>query len=309
MAPVYRDHENALRQRLAEACQRVSELESRVTPTFWRVQAPEALRALSGLRAAAFESSLSVPERIEASGRYLERLGAMVASAADDRARWRKPPDSCPRIQPDDPTYPIGELFGASPRLSEDALTALRSRVGSIVRRLAGAHALEAFGRRGVLASFALEGAPLMLAASYGDRGGWSAAGATEVVITLRTSVAAGAGAIRLRPRGGLLHAMPFVIQRGKSGTGDPEFDGWFEVDAEPGAARLALTFEVRAALCVVARDDAPTLLVDDGVAELRWRFEPSHATVGAAVEALRGIRAAPTMPMFREVSRRGGSR
>ncbi|MEZ4393101.1 MAG: hypothetical protein R3A48_18595 [Polyangiales bacterium] len=309
MSPVYRDPDLALRQRLAEARARVTELEARLTPTFWRVQPADRVRALERLRAEAFKGRSAVQELIEATARYVESLSAMVQHARDDDAHWRVPPDRCPRLQPDAPTYPLAALFGAPRRFDEAALEALRARVGSIARRLDPAFCVEDFGRGGVLAELRVDGAPFMLSAVLGDRGGWSAAGATEVAITVRTSVARGAGLLRLRPHEASMHVLSLLTGRGRAGTGDPEFDAWFEVDAEPGAARAQLTDGVRGALCLVARDDAPTLTVDEGVAELRWRFEPSHTNVRAAVDALRGIRAAPAMPLLKEPSRKGPPR
>lgn len=57
----------------------------------------------------------------------------------------------------------------------------------------------------------------------------------------------------------------------------------------------MLLSTEVRAALLTIAREDVPVLEVAAGVAALRWRFEPTEASVDAALTVLRAIRAAPS--------------
>ncbi|MFO0627258.1 MAG: hypothetical protein U0325_16735 [Polyangiales bacterium] len=308
MASVYRDPVHALRQRLDDALTRVAHLEARLTPTFWRTLAPETQRALGAAREDAFDARRALTEQAELAARYAERLDAAVREALGRSEIDLAAPDECPTPLPESPTFPLGDLFGAG-RRDEAALGVLRTRMGSIARRLDPRATLEDFGTRGVLARVRVEGAPVVLTATLGDRGAWPATGVTEVALRARTSVGPRAGVLTLGPRGDALHLLAFLTRRGGARTGDDAFDGWFDVDAEPGAARALLTGEVRAALCAVARDDAPTLQVLSGVAELRWRFEPSHATVRAAVDALRGLRAGPPMPLLREPSRRGPAR
>lgn len=308
MASVYRDPVHALRQRLDDALDRIGHLEARLTPTFWRALGADARGVLRGLRAEVCEGRHPLHERAELAGRYAERLDAALREALGRSEIELMPPDECPAPQPESPTFPLGELFGA-PRRDAAALASLRGRVGSIARRLDPGVVVEDFGTRGVLARARVEGAPVVVTATLGGGGGWTAAGADEVVLRARTSVGPRSGVLTLAPRGDALQLLSFLSRRRHACTGDDDFDGWFEVEAEPGAARALLTGEVRAALCAVARDDAPTLQVSAGVAELRWRFEPSHATVRAAVDALRGLRAAPPMPLLREPSRRGTAR
>jgi hypothetical protein len=308
MASVYRDPVHALRQRLDDALARVDHLEVRLTQTFWRSLDPELRRTLSALRVDAGEERRPLHERAELAGRYAERLDAAVRDALGRSDLDLAPPAQCPSPLPESPTSPRGDLFGAG-RRDDAALTLLRERVGSIARRLDPGAELEDFGSRGVLARILVEGAPVVLTATLGRGGAWPAAGSTEVALRARTSVGPRAGALTLAPRGDALQLLSFVTRRRHACTGDDDFDGWFEVEAEPGAGKVLLGAEVRAALCAVARDDAPTLQVAAGVAELRWRFEPSHTTVRAAVDALRGLRAAPPMPLLREPSRRGAAR
>lgn len=308
MPSVYRDPVHAQRQRLDEALARAAHLEARLTQTFWRTLSPEALLTLSALRDDLREERRPLYERAEIAGRYAERLEAAVRDALGCSDIDLAPPWECPLPQPEAPTFPLGELFGAG-RRDDAALAVLRGRVGSIARRLDPAAELEDFGTRGVLGSVRVEGAPVVLTATLGRGGAWPTAGGSEVALRARTSVGPRAGTLTLAPRGDALHLLSFLSRRRHACTGDDDFDGWFEVEAEPGAARLLLGAEVRAALCAVARDDAPTLQVSAGVAELRWRFEPSHGTVRAAVDALRGLRAAPPMPVLQEPSRRGAGR
>jgi hypothetical protein len=308
MASVYRDPVHALRQRLDDALARVGHLEVRLTQTFWRSLDPEARRTLNALRADVGEERRPLHERAELAGRYAERLDAAVRDALGRSEIDLAPPAECPAPQTDSPTFPLGKLFGAG-RRDDAALTLLRGRVVSIARRLDPVADLEDFGTRGVLARIRVEGAPVVLTATLGRGGAWPAVGSTEVALRARTSVGPRAGALTLCPRGDALQLLSFVTRRRHACTGDDDFDGWFEVEAEPGAAKVLLGAEVRAALCAVARDDAPNLQVAAGVAELRWRFEPSHATVRAAVDALRGLRAAPPMPLLQEPSRRGATR
>jgi hypothetical protein len=307
MASVYRDPVHALRQRLDDALARVAHLEARLTPTFWRSLGPEARRTLDSLRAEVAEERRPLHERAELAGRYAERLDAAVREALGCSEIDLAAPGDCPSPPPDSPAFPLGERFGLG--RDDAALALLRGRLGSIARRLDPGAQLEDFGARGVLARVRVEGAPLVLTGTLGRGGAWPGAAGTEVALRARTSVGPRAGVLTLAPRGDALQLLSLLTRRRHAGTGDDDFDGWFEVEAEPGAARALLGDDVRAALCAVARDDAPTLQVSAGVAELRWRFEPSHATVRAAVDALRGLRAAPPMPLLREPSRRGAAR
>lgn len=304
MAPVYRDHQHALRHRLAEARRCVEELEASVTPAFWRVLPRAAALEIARLRDDAADAR-GLPESIEALARYADRLGALVGDATSQLDAWNRAPETCPPPRPDEPGFPWRDLFGFRPKLPEAVTEGLHARVASITAKLDRARALGAFGRHGVIATMRVDAAPFVLTAVPKELRGWSARGLTEVSMALRTSVPRGAGRIALRPGGDDLNLLAFIARRTHVTFGDPEFDGWFAVDAEPGAANVALGPAVRASLCAVARDDAPTLEVSDGVAELRWRFEPSHGTVRAAVDALRAIRAAPPMPLLRESSRR----
>lgn len=308
MASVYRDPLHALRQRLDDALARAAHLDARLTQTFWRSLDPEARRTLSALREDLREERRPLHERAELAGRYAERLDAAVRDALGCSEVELAAPADCPAPQPESPTFPLGELFGV-PRRDDAALALLRGRVGSIARRLDPDASVEDFGTRGILARARVRGAPLVVTATLGDGRRWPTAGSDEVMLRARTSVGRRAGVLTLAPRGDALHIFSFLSRRRHACTGDDDFDGWFEVEAEPGAARALLGAEVRAALCAVARDDAPTLQVAAGVAELRWRFEPSHATVRAAVDALCGLRAAPPMPVLQEPSRRGAPR
>lgn len=304
MAPVYRDHHAALRHRLAEARRRVAELEEGVTPAFWRVLPADVSGELTRLRDAASRAP-DPAASIDALAGYAERLGATMREASAQCDAWNPVPDDCPRPTSEEPGFPWGSLAAARPALPTEVLDALRARVASITARLDPWRTLEDFGRHGVLATLRVGGAPLVLTAVPHAPRGWSARGLTEVAMRVRTSVRRGAGRVRLHPVADSFHVLTFFPRRAPMSLGDPEFDGWFSLDAEPGAGPAALSGPVRASLCAVARDDPPTLEVDGGVAELRWRFEPSHATVRAAVEALVGIRAAPPMPLLRESSQR----
>lgn len=309
MAPVYRDHQHALRQRLDDVLQRAARRVDQLTPAFWRTLSEEQRRSLHALRASAHEEARAIPERLAAAERYAASIEAALVNAVARASHEEQAPAHCPAPQPDAPTFPLGELFGAGRLRDESALAQLRARVVSICRRIDGGHTLDDFGTRGVWASLRVDQAPFAVTATLGGGPRWSAGGVTEVALRVRTSVGPRAGLLRLSPRADSLHWLAFLSRRHASPTGDDTFDGWFDIDAEPGAARAMLCPEVRAALCVVARDDAPTLEVAGGVAELRWRFEPSHGTVRAAIDALRLLRDAPPMPLLREPSRRSSSR
>ena len=115
------------------------------------------------------------------------------------------------------------------------------------------------------------------------------------------TSVSRGTAKLRLRPEGWSDALFVFAHLKRESTVGDPTFDGYFFVEADPAVVRVLLHPEVRAALLTIAREDIPVLEVGGGVATLRWRFEPTDASVEAAVTILRALRAAPpTVPLRR---------
>jgi hypothetical protein len=73
--------------------------------------------------------------------------------------------------------------------------------------------------------------------------------------------------------------------------TGNPEFDGRFVWEGEPGATSTLQHPELQRGLWVVSLDDVPTLTLDDGLASLRWTFTPTARSVGAAVAVLASVR------------------
>jgi hypothetical protein len=82
-------------------------------------------------------------------------------------------------------------------------------------------------------------------------------------------------------------------------------FDGLFTIEAVSDAWTRLLTYEVRTALLEIARCDVPTLTVAEGVATLRWSFEPEPG-FDAAVRALAALRCVPVdVDMLRQAPSR----
>ena len=142
-----------------------------------------------------------------------------------------------------------------------------------------------------VRASFEHQGAPFALALYYGSLDEVSAN--TWQVVS--TGVAIAAPRLRLAPElMGHWLLKPLRLVRDLQ-IDDANFDGIFLIDAEDvTGARSLLTHRARRALLKVAEFDIPQVVVQDGRAELRWRFEANVKAIVASVEALGAIRAAP---------------
>src|SRR5262249_21357670 len=148
-----------------------------------------------------------------------------------------------------------------------------------------------ALGRQKLRARFRAWGAPLALLAGVRvSRKGFS----PEFDLVLATSMPRGAPRLCLQPEtwgDSILNAL--YLHRGQREIDHDRMGGLFTIHAECDAGTRLLTAEVRAALIEVARCDVPTLRVEDGVATLRWSFEPEPG-FDAALRALAALRCAP---------------
>ena len=104
---------------------------------------------------------------------------------------------------------------------------------------------------------------------------------ASDILMTMSTSVRLGTPALRLRGAGLVRVSAPF---------GDPAFDDLFEVDGDD-AARALLPKPARNALVELATFDVPSLVVGRGLATLTWRFDPVPKAIDCAAHALARLR------------------
>jgi hypothetical protein len=270
----------------AEVREKVGRIERRG----WRWLPGETRSLIGSLR----ERGSQPPERLDdALGAIdaLERCRAAVddaIEAIDDPERpWNQCPPEWPVVpfpwmRAEDPA--LGSLSSAD--LAEDDRRALVARVTELARRLDAGFVSDAVHLPGARVRFRVEGAPMVLDVwSVQGAGFWSG---PRVEVGLMTTARRSAPRLVLRPE-----AAAGLGRSGRSAvTGNPEFDGRFVWEGEPGATETLRHPELQRGLRVVSLDDVPTLAVDGGLASLRWSFAPTARSVGAAVAVLLRARA-----------------
>lgn len=246
----------------------------------------EALRSRGSRPPTGLDDALAAIDALEQCRAALDD----ALAAIDDPTRpWNLPATGWPDV-----AFPwMRELDASLAGLSDadpdgEARRVLAARVLDIARRLDPAVELDAAHPAGARARFRVGGAPMVLDAWTAQGGGfWSGA---RVEVGLLTTARRSAPRLVLRPE-----AAAGLGRSGRSAvTGDPDFDGRFVWEGEPGATSTLQHPELQRGLRLVSLDDVPTLTLDDGLASLRWSFSPTVRSVGAAVAVLRWVRDRP---------------
>lgn len=292
MKGVYRDPVDAVRTRIDQRRAEIAERESRLTELLWEVLPPEDAARLRELRGTCEPTRDTMHELARADGvleAYQEALDQAIALAPSLEVERRALPDAAPDPRPLRAPEPhVLPSFGDANGV-QAACDWLQDRVRSIFTKLDPRAAVEAFGRLAVRVRFRSRGVPLSLLCEMRMRGDVP----SECDMALATSVSAGTPALRLRP-------WTWTDALGKGlrlvrdvDIGDEEFDALFLIDSAREAARRLLSFDVRSGLRALSYYDMPTLEVGEGMALLRWSFEPNMTSIDAAARSLSGVRAA----------------
>jgi hypothetical protein len=297
----YRDERAALNERLDGLRRAIEQRESEFAEAFWEAM-PSALRGEYNMlrpQCAPVDDSLdALAHSVEAAGRCSEVLDRALAALPGVESDWNAHPSATPSIP-----WLSSKFLARGGRLLDrgDEVRALAEQLHRFARRHDPRATLSAGSEHHTFeVSLAASGVPLKLGIEIT---GVSAQYSNQPMPAIHavTSVSRGTAKLRLRPEGWSDALFVFAHLKRESTVGDPTFDGYFFVEADPAVVRVLLNPEVRAALLTIAREDIPVLEVGGGVATLRWRFEPTDASVEAAVTILRALRAAPpTVPLRR---------
>lgn len=262
---------------------------TRIERRGWRCLPGELRGRIESLRERGSRPPLSVDDALVAID-ALEQCRAAVddaIAAIDDPTRpWNRPAPEWPAV-----SFPwMRELDGSladvsSAALDREARRLLAARVHDIARRLDPGVEVDAAHLAGVRARFRVVGAPMVLDVWSAQGAGFWAGPRTEVGVL--TTARRSAPRLVLRPE-----AAAGLGRSGRSAvTGNPDFDGRFVWEGEPGATSALQRAEVQHGLRVLSLDDIPTLALDEGLASLRWCFSPTVRSVGAAVAVLQAMR------------------
>lgn len=288
--PVYRDALPTMIERWRHLDAEVREKLAQVEARGWRYLPEETRERVESLRLqGARESRLwdDALVAIDALERCREALDAALAALDDPHGPWNIPSPDWPRVY-----YPWMRTLDpwlaglSSAELSEDDEQSLAQRVGDIARRFDEGATLERMHQRGARARFRAGGAPVVFDAWSVQGGGfWSGA---RVEVGLLTTARRSAPRLVLRPESS---AGGFGRSGRGAATGHADFDARFVWEGEPGATAVLQRREVQRGLLEVCIDDVPTLMLDEGMASLRWTFGPTVRSVTAAVTVLRLLR------------------
>lgn len=291
MSDPYRDSLVGLKARIHDLERQLAVREARTTPLFWRflpAELGERLRSLKTDAAPGGGDHDALARREVALAAYLEGIDEAIALAPEIERACRALPTLAPESQV--PRRSFIELA-----LGVDIEEGWQRACDKIERAARSLDPKAQVDRRRkewlVRASFEHGGAPFTFALYYSSLDEVSAN--TWQVVS--TGVAVAAPRLRLAPElMGHWLLKPLRLVRDLE-IDDVSFDGMFLIDAEDvEGARALLTRAARRALLKVAEFDIPQLVLQDGRAELRWRFEANVKAIVAAVEALGAIRAAP---------------
>jgi hypothetical protein len=291
---LYRDGLLGVRARVGELHARVTDLEARLTRTFWETLPKGTREELAALReelAALGDESLS--DLTHAEGKlaaYLDKLARLIQELPMREAAWTELPDDV-----DDPPAPRPGLlqgFGDAEEVAE-----LKRAFTAMVRERAAD--AEVLGRApSFVARFRERGCPFALRATVDTDGNGNVG---EVGMVLVTSIPRALPRLVLRHESLMLSMGRALGLRYELEVGDPSFDGLFAIEGSRAAVTLYLPPPVQAWLLVLARFDVPTLEVEPEHtrASVRWRFEPAPKALDAAVRVLRAVREAPPRVSF----------
>jgi hypothetical protein len=288
---VYRDPVDAVRTRIAQHRAEIAEREARLTELLWELLPADDAARLRELRGTSEPSRDTMHELARADGvleAYRDALDQAIALAPSLEVERRVVPDAAPDPRPLRAPEPW-VLPGFETTRVQSACDWLHDRVRGVFTRLDPRAAVETLGRLAMRVRFRSRGAPLSLLCEMRLRGDVP----TECDMALATSVSSGTPALRLRPwtwTDALAKSMRLVRDMD---VGDEEFDALFLVDAAREAARRLLSFDVRSGLRALSYYDMPTMEIGDGMALLRWSFEPNVTSIDAAARSLSGVRGA----------------
>jgi hypothetical protein len=292
MKGVYRDPVDAVRTRIAERRAEIAEREARLTDLLWELLPAEDAARLRELRGTSEPSRDTMHELARADGvleAYRDALDQAIALAPTLEVERRVVPDAAPDPRPLRTPQPRA-LGGLTERTHlQSACHWLHERLRGVFAKLDPRAGVEMLGALAMRVRFRARGVPLSLLCEMRMRGDVP----TECDMALATSVSSGTPALKLRPwtwTDALAKSMLLVRD---VDVGDDEFDALFLVDAAREAARRLLSFDVRNGLRALSYYDMPTLEVGDGMALLRWSFEPNVTSIDAAARSLSGVRAA----------------
>ena len=286
---MYRDALPTMIERWSRLDVEVRERIARIERRAWRCLPGELRGRVESLRQRgtrapeALDDALSMIEALE---RCRDSLDEALAALDDPAHPWNLPSKDWPSV-----AFPW--MRSLDPSLAEtssaedddEGQRALASRVLDIGRGFDPGVELDRVHLPGVRARFRVKGAPMVLDVwrVQGD-GFWSG---ERVELGLLTTARRTAPRLVLRPE-----ATAGLGRSGRSAvTGNPEFDGRFVWEGEPGATSTLQLPELQRGLWLVSLDDVPTLTLDDGLASLRWTFAPTARSVGAAVAVLASVR------------------
>jgi hypothetical protein len=291
MSDPYRDSLVGLKARIHDLERQLSAHEGRTTPLFWRflpAEVGERLLQLKADTAHVGDDYGQLAYREAALGRYLEALDGAIALAPEIERACRALPAHAPESR-----VPRRSFMELALRVDvEEGWRRACDKIERAARGLDPRAQIDRLRKEWLCrASFEHGGAPFTLALYYSSLDEISAN--TWQVVS--TGVAIAAPRLRLAPElMGHWLLKPLRLVRDLE-IDDVGFDGMFLIDAEDvEGARALLTRPARRALLTVAEFDIPQLVLQDGRAELRWRFEANVKAIVAAVEALGAIRAAP---------------
>lgn len=242
----------------------------------------DTLRGLGANAPASLDEAMTSMDALE---RCRESLDDILATLDDPAAPWNLPDPAWPAVDfPWMRALDPALAAGLSADVGDEARRALGRRLHDIARRLDPKAETEPVFLPGARVRFRAAGAPMVLDAwSAAGSGFWSAA---RVEVGLLTTARRSAPRLVLHP------ADPGLGRSGRSAvTGDPELDERFVWEGELGATEVLRHPELQQGLRVVSLEDAPTLVVGEGLASLRWTFGPTARSVTAAVEVLLRVR------------------
>jgi hypothetical protein len=296
---LYRDAHLGLRSKLVELDARIRETEAELTEAFWasldsdvrerlaRMRDALALRRSAKLEADASEAPAAdaLEELARAEGElaaYHEALERLVATLPALEEAWLEIPSETPDPPPQEARWSFEWLS------EEEAQAFTRALITSVRERDRDAELFWS-SATSCLARFTDQGIPFALRATASARAG-NLAG---VAMCLVTSIAPATPALRLRPESLLSAFGKAVGLRHEQEIGDPSFDGLFLIEGSPLSVARLLPPSTRTSLLALARFDVPTLDVSpaQGVAQLRWDFEPTPRALDAAIRVLTSIR------------------
>lgn len=288
----YRDPLEGARERVSTRESEVAAAEGRVRKELLRRLLPADRAALAALRAEAEEPSgvglAALEARELALTRYRDALVGL-ALGVPELETWL---DGLPSELPD--LAPVEDPFSVSPEMTfvpdslERRMEQARAGLAAFLAGRGLDVPLERIGYRALRARFVAGDTPIALLIELG----YDSRRVPEVHFGLRTTVRRALPKLTLAPET-WGHAFPKMLGllRDRS-VGHEAFDTLFLVDTDEPEDALVLDDGVRAALLGLAHFDVPQLVVEQGLATLRFWFASEVRVLEAALGVLAALRA-----------------